>query len=202
MWKWLRRLAGGIISTLSLWKVVDLLWSVPGRLNDLEVWEEWIKKVSASEAIYPIGIVGGVLIAISEWWWPRVSIWVKHMKSKQRRKEVETPSLPVATDDWQSKRFKELEPLITRHRKAVEPIRHIFAAVHLRDFEWKLGFDADREELMAKVDVLRIPHPSDEADRRVWFNYLVRLEAACHNGDLEEARSLYQSDSEAELQDG
>ena len=118
------------------------------------------------------------------------------MKSKQETRGLGANAAleaPMAVPA-QVEKFKELEPLITRHRKALRPIRNILT-VQLWDVSGRLAFRADREELIAELDALRIPHPCGDADRAVWFNYMVRLDAACRIGDLEEARSFYPSGS-------
>ena len=184
-------MAGGGVAFLSLSKGVDLVWSVPGRIDDSAKWSSWIEYMSATDVIYPIGIVGGILLGTSEWWWPSVSLWGKRMRSRQETQEIK---LNGAISDLTSQveKFKELEPLITRHRKALRPIRNIFM-LQLRNTSGILAFRADHEELIAELDALRIPHPLSDAGRSVWFNYSVRLDAACQIGDLEEARALYRS---------
>ena len=184
-------MAGGGVTFLSLWKGVDLVWSVPGRIDDSAKWSSWIEYMSATDVIYPIGIVGGILLGTSEWWWPRVSRWGKRMRSRQETQEIK---LNGAISDLtsQAQKFKELEPLITRHRKARRPIRNI-VTLQFWDTSWILALRADLEELIAELDALRIPHPCGDADRAVWFNYMVRLDAACRIGDLEEARFFYPS---------
>ena len=188
MRRWPRRVAGGGITFLSSWKYVDLVWSIPGRIDDSAWWRSWIENLSASDVIYPIGIVSGILLATSELWWPRVSLWGKRTRSRQETQEIK---LNGAISDLTSQveKFKELEPLITRHRKALRPIRNIFT-VQLWGVSGILAFRADREELLAELDALRIPHPCGDAERAVWFNYMVRLQEKCRLGELEEARAF------------
>ena len=99
--------------------------------------------------------------------------------------------------DAQVEKFKQSEPLIARHLKALRPIRRLPATLPVLNVDVQLEFRADREELVAQLDALKIPYPPDDAGRQVWFNYLVRLESARQFGDLQEARSLYQSDSDS-----
>ena len=181
---WLQRLAGGgITSILSTWKVVDLLWGLPGRLDDSEVWQEWIKKVSATDAIYPIGIVGGLLLATSEWWWPRTSRWVRRIRRQDQPRE--------SVVDAKLEQFKQLEPMITRHREALKPIRRLPTFLPFNDIDRRFELTADREELVAELDALKIPHPPYEGERSTWFHYLVQLETLRQTSDLEGARTLY-----------
>ena len=192
MWKWTKRFAGGFISSLSGWKVVDLLWGIPGRLDDSEVWQKWIEQLNASDTIYPIGVVGGILLGTSEWWWPRVSTWVKRIRTSQDMKGVEVTRAVLSTsnDAAHIERFKELKSVITRHRKALSPIR-IPMSFPFLSVERQFEIRADREELVAHLDALKIPYPSSDAGRSEWFHYLVQLESSCQTGDLQEARSHY-----------
>ena len=175
-------MAGGGISVLSIWKSVDLLWSIPGRIDDLEVWGKWIKKISGADAVFPIGAIVGILLFTPEWWWPHFA-----RLFKRNKEEVVASNSATVTDDPQVKRFSRLEPLITRHRKAVTPERGLVPR-HLYDVWYTIGFRADREELIAELDALNISHPAPDAGRAVWYNYLVRLGAKCEMGNLVDAR--------------
>ena len=137
-------------------------------------------------------IVTGPLLWTSGWWWPRLSRWSRRTRSDRETREDEAPVVSTAIDA-RIKKFKELELLITRHRKAIAPIRHIVTE-QLWNTSEILAFEADREVLIAELDALRIPHPIGAAARPLWFNYLVRLESACEIGGLEEARSLIESE--------
>ena len=203
MRKWTRRIGGSGTSFVSgiffskAFQVVDFVHGLPGSIDDSSAWKAVVAKVSLSTAVYAAGMIGGILLASSEWWWPPLSGWFHRIRSNLKTHEVEVPVV-FAAGDARINSFKELEQLIKRHRKAVRPARQLLA-LPLWDPVWKLGFDADREELIAELDALRIPHPRGDADRAVWFNYLVGLDAACRIGDVEEARSLYRSDSQGEV---
>ena len=110
-----------------------------------------------------------------------------------------TPPIPVSSDRLSDlapiERFKELESIIARHRKALRPIRD-FGSISLWSITGQWVLRADHEELIAYLDALKIPHPPDDAGRATWFNYLVRLESACQDGDLQEARSLHENREE------
>ena len=204
MQKWARRLGGWGVSFLSgaffskAFQIADFVHGLPGSIDDSSAWKAVIAKVSLSTVVYASGIIGGLLLATSEWWWPRFSRWIHRTRSNRQTQELVTSDAAtlgiIMAIDPQIKRFKELEPLITRHRKARRPRRDIFTP-QFWNTSGILAFRADLEELIAELDALRIPHPCGDADRAVWFNYMVRLDAACRIGDLEEARSFYPSGS-------
>ena len=191
MRRWPRRVAGGGVTILSLWKGFDLVWSIPGRIDNSAEWRSWIEKLSVSDVIYPIGIVGGILLGTSEWWRPRVSLWGKRMRPRQETQEIK---LNGAISDLtpQAEKFKELEPLITRHRETLKPIRDPFRIWFLWNASGQQAVRADHEELVAHLDALKIPRPPSDAGRKTWFHYLVQLEVLCQAGELQEARSFYQ----------
>ena len=70
---------------LSFWKALEIVWSLPGRIEDTSAWFAWfawIAKVNLYDWIYPIGMLAGVAIATSEWWWPRI---VKHVRKEGKQ---------------------------------------------------------------------------------------------------------------------
>ena len=192
MKKWAKRLGGLGVSALLF------LHGLPGFINDSVTWLSWITSVSLLWIVYPVGIGGGLLLGTSEWWWPPVSRWIYRMKLHRETQEpdVGANALPTPTaltaDPAQIEKFRELEPLIARHRDARRPIRDPFLTSLRWDPLGHLASSADNEELIAYLDALKIPHPPSDADREIWFHYLVRLEASCQTGDLQEARSLYE----------
>ena len=194
MKKWSKRLGGFGVSALLF------LHGLPGFINDSVTWLSWIKTISFLWIVYPVGIGGGLLLGTSEWWWPYVSRRINRMKLHRETQEPDadanalpTPTAPTA-DPAQIDKFRELEPLITRHRDARKPIRDPFLTSLLWNASAQFASRADHEELVAYLDALKIPHPPSDAGREIWFHYLVRLEATCQAGDLQEARSLYNED--------
>ena len=141
-------------------------------------------------------IVTGPLLWTSGWWWPRTSQWVRRIRRKDETRELVAEDTVSKAVDAHIAKFKELEPLIARHRKARQPISDPYLLTLTWNSTDQFALGADQENLIANLDALRIPHPLSDADRSVWFNYLVRLEATCQTGDLEEARSLYRSNGE------
>lgn len=127
-------------------------WFYRRSIDDSSAWKAVIAKVSLSTVVYASGIIGGLLLATSEWWWPRFSRWIHRTRSNRQTQELVTSDaatlgITMAIDP-QIKRFKELEPLITRHRKALTPIRNIVVE-QLWTMSGILAFRADREELIA-----------------------------------------------------
>jgi hypothetical protein len=158
MQKWARRLGGWGVSFLSgaffskAFQIADFVHGLPGSIDDSSAWKAVIAKVSLSTVVYASGIIGGLLLATSEWWWPRFSRWIHRTRSNRQTQELVTSDaatlgITMAIDP-QIKRFKELEPLITRHRKALTPIRNIVVE-QLWTMSGILAFRADREELIA-----------------------------------------------------
>ena len=176
-------------------QIVEFLHGLPGSIDDSSAWTAVVEKMTVETGIYAFGMIGGVLLATSEWWWPAASRLVGRMKPQgtqgaNEASPVLEPASAVAACGAQIERFKELEPLITRHRDALKPIRDPYRSMLFSSMTDRFAVNADQEELVAELDALRIPHPPAGTDRRVWFNYLVRLEASCQRGDLQEARLL------------
>ena len=178
-------------------QVVDFLHGLPGSIDDSSAWKAVVAKVSLSTAVYAFGMIGGLLLATSEWWWPHVSRLTNRTKPNQETQELGPNILPGLSTNTaaavlaQIEKFKELEPLIARHREAFKPIRFPFPITFITN-TGQLNFKADHEELIAHLDALKIPSPLSDAGRVTWFRYLVHLEATCQTGDLQEARSLYE----------
>ena len=192
---WLRRLAGGITSLLSLWKAVDLLWGLPGRLDDTEVWQEWIEKVSATDAIYPIGIVGGLALATSEWWWPRIALAIRS------RRHSSVDSVGEIDDDLA--RFRACQPHIERCRKLIQPLAGPLGSANmglqiLSDGGSKVAeLIHDLGYLTRQLETLEIRHPmiSDPDGTGalrvgIWNMYLAKLEVMIRHDDIAGARRL------------
>ena len=178
-----------------------IVFGIPGHIDDAHTWLRWLMAIPESMVLLvSFGmLVTGPLVWTSGWWWPRISLWVRRKKSHQETKEPsadanELSPLTVPTaDPAQIDKFKGLESLITRHREANRPMRD-FIAVSLWNLTDRLAFRADHEELVAHLAALKVPHPPDDSGRKIWFRYLVHLEASCQTGDLQEARSIYEED--------
>ena len=190
--------AGKIISLFTFvggWVGILLfVFGIPGHITNAHTWLMWLRVLlEQAGLVIPIGmVITSPLVWKLGAWWPPVSRWISRIRSQQNTASPESNSLsgPVSVegDSAQVKKFRELEPLITRHHETLRPIRSL---VLLWSFD-ALGFRADREELVAHLDALKIPYPPYDSDRSIWFHYLVGLEASCQTGDLQEARSLYQ----------
>ena len=176
-------------------------FEIPSHIVNALTWLRWLRAIpEPTVLLVSIGmLVTGPLVWTSGWWWARVSQWTKRMMSHQETKEpsadaIELSPLTVPTaDPAQVEKFKGLESLITRHREANRPIRDLIMASLWSPMD-TLAFRADREILVAHLGALKVPHPPDDASRKIWFRYLVHLEASCQTGNLQEARSIHEED--------
>ena len=145
MRNWLRRFGGLLIT------VTALLYGVPGSIEDTATWLSWLKQLKVPPFAYLIGVVAGVLLGTSEWWWPRTP-WGGHSTPQLQNNIIPT----AKTESGQTKDLKELESLICRHRDACRPTRNFLMLTHF-DVMSRLEFNADREVLVAHLDALAIP---------------------------------------------
>ncbi|MCE2463681.1 MAG: hypothetical protein J4F46_07220 [Dehalococcoidia bacterium] len=129
------------------------------------------------------GVVAAVFLAAFRvtYWWPN-----RWWSARQKHAGQETSSRLDASGLLQ---FNELLPLIQRQIKATRPIRDLKELFHQDPFGI-VAFRADREELIARLDALTVPHPSPEAIRIIWFRYLLQVEPLVNAGKLVEARQL------------
>ena len=184
-----RRRTGFLATGLLIWQLLDTVYGIPAYTSYAETWRSWVKVMGVSSTYVPLlwaGVFLSLAISTSDLWWPRVSRLLGRIRST-----TEIPGEIVGSEDSAlAKMFSDLAPLIIRHRKALRPVRSLFF-VTVFDVTWRLGYVADREELVAHLDTLGVQYPPNDAERSIWFNYMVQLEAACQLGDLERAREIY-----------
>ena len=72
--------------------LVAVFWFIhglPGFIDDSVTWLSWVQKVNISSVVFPIAIIAGIIVATSEWWWPRAA-------TQFNRKARSSPSLTEA----------------------------------------------------------------------------------------------------------
>lgn len=199
--RWLR-LGVSVIGQLVSWgSFLAYLFGIPSPMQG-KFPQGAVAFMTSNSAVIALCVVGiivtGPLLWTSGWWWPYVAPLIKRMRSHRETKEPSADAFELSplrvprADPAQVEKFKGLESLITRHRKANRPIRNLITASI-----WNLdtlSFGADREELVAHLGALKVVYPPDDAGRKKWFRYLVHLEASCQTGDLQEARSIHEED--------
>ena len=197
MQKWFKRLGGPIVSGLLL------LHGLPGFIDDSATWHSWIENVSLPWVVYPVGIIGGLLLGTSEWWWPWTSTCVKWIRAKHEApQELET----VAPGFKDLEQFRSCLPHIQRCRKLIRPYTGRLGTLEigLRIFDG--GSDkfaeiaTELEYLSVQLSALGIWSPDiwgeegkDSLDKvhsrlRAWSAHLARLEAKIYQDDLNGAR--------------
>ena len=201
-------MGGGAIFILSLWKVVDWVWGVPGRIDDSSTWRIWLDGINLSDYIYPAGFVGGIALGTSEWWWPRIDSAIRSRRYGSTPLRVQ-PTSPdsVGEIDNDMKRFRACLPHIEQCRKLVKPFAGPLGSIDLllrqlsdggtriQELIQELGY------LTRELKTLGIQHPivfgpKDESDRafairlRVWSMYLTELEVTLRHDDLAGARQI------------
>ena len=190
-------MGGGAISILSLWKVVDLAWGVPGRIDDSAMWRIWLDGMNLSDIIYPAGVVWGICLGTSEWWYPRL---------RQGWHRDQNTSTALAQPSGDLARFKECLPHVQRCRKLISPYTGTLGTADIALQVWRIGnakfgeIATELEYLAKQFRVLGIPSPdiwgeegNDSFDKvhsrlRAWSAHLARLEAKIHQGDIKGAR--------------
>ena len=102
--QWARRLGGLVVA------VILFFHGLPGFVDDSAAWHSWITSMNLPTLVYPIGIVGGLLLGTSEWWYPQLrKVW-------DRVRRVPT-ALALPNEDLV--RFKECLPQVELCQKLV-----------------------------------------------------------------------------------
>jgi hypothetical protein len=165
MGKWNTRLGGAVVAILAF------VHGLPGFLDDSMAWAGWVRKMEIVTYLSAIGVLGGVILATSEWWWPRLR-----------------SALQRTAQDTDVQALKGLLPLINRckygYSGSVNP------TIKLLNLSIALPIEHDITRLFGKLDALGIPHP-DESNPKSLYRYLEGLSVLCERGKLEEARSLW-----------
>ena len=191
--RWIRRLS--VVAQVVGWTDIGLfIIGVPGHIEDTATWYGWVKPVFDSPAfiLATAFVITGPFLWTSPYWWPRVSTWVKRIRATQETQDRD--ALPAMATAVHLEKFRELEPLIARHREALAPVRNPYLLTLVWDFTDRFAFRADREDLVAHLAALRIPSPPADGSRSAWYHYLVQLELLCQTGDLDEARTLHDAE--------
>ncbi len=189
--QWARRLGGPVVS------LILFLHGLPGFVNDTATWHSWITSLNLPALVYLLGIVGGLLLGTSEWWWALVR------KGWNRFRRTPTA---LAQPNEDLARFKACLPHIERCQKLIEPYTGTLgtASIGLQVFQSgsaKFGQIATELEYLTKqFNMLGIPsldiwgeEGNDSFDKvhlrlRAWSTHLARLKAKIHQEDIEGAR--------------
>ena len=207
MRQWAKRVGGGAISILSLWKVVDLVWGVPGRIDDSAAWRIWLDGMNPSDIIYPAGLVFGIFLGTSEWWWPWIASIRPRSYGSTPLSVQPTSGISVGEIDNELDRFRACLPHIERCRKLVKPFAGPLGSI---DMALQLLSDGGSriQELLRELGYLsrdlktlgiRCPivyGGNDESDStfrnrlRIWAMHLTDLAVMTRNDDLAGARQI------------
>ena len=194
MWKWARRVGGTIIAALVL------IHGLPGFIDDSITWLSWIEDMDLRWVIYPIGIVGGLLLGTSEWWWPLV------FSSAKKRSQEDTNCSKSPTDS-DLEQFRACLPHLERCRELVKPFASPLGSLNMGLEYLSTGGDKFIEligelgYLARRLNALGIRYPDlygakDESDShfrvrlRIWSMYLAELAVMIRQDDLAGARLL------------
>ena len=191
--QWARRL-GGLVAA-----VILFLHGLPGFVDDSAAWHSWITSMNLPTLVYPIGIVGGLLLGTSEWWYPQLrKVW-------DRVRRVPT-ALALPNEDLV--RFRECLPHVQRCRKLISPYTGTLGTADIALQVFRIGsaqfgeIATEVEYLAKQFRVLGIPSPEIWGDGgeddhsfskvhsrlRSWSSHLAWLEAKIHQEDLQGAR--------------
>ena len=184
-----------------------MVWGVPGRIDDSTIWRTWLDSVNPSDLIYPAGLVFGISLVASEWWWPRIAMAIRARRHSSPPLSTQpTSGDSVGEIDNDLARFKECLPHVQRSRKLIQAYTGAFGTfeIGLQVFQSggaKFGEIAtELEYLTQKFSTLGIQSPdiwgeegNDSFDKvhsrlRAWSSHLARLEAKIHQGDIKGAR--------------
>ena len=185
---WYKRRAGLFAAFVFVWNLLDTVYGIPGYTTYADTWRSWVKVMGISSMYVPMlwaGAAASLIFATSEFWWPLV----RRLAGRTRTDGSSSRQIAVTEALTENKMLSDSAPLISRHREALRPIRSI-SLMGVWDVTWRLGYVSDREELTAHLNALGIRYPPCEAERGVWFNYMVQLEFACQSAGLERARSI------------
>ena len=166
MQRWKRPVGGSAISFISgvffsrTFDILSFVLGLPGDWDDASAWKSGIEKMSAYEFIYPVGIVGGLLLATSEWWWPWLP-WT-HEHGQDKTTAIAHVSDPPDRDVG----FKACQPQIERCRQRINPYGGSLGGFHITT-QQTLGSGGERfveinyelDYLARRLDRLEIPSP-------------------------------------------
>ena len=154
------------------------LFGLPSPLEG-KLPKDWVAAMTSTPVVLVLCILGALVtgpgIWLSGWWWPRLSRWIRRVRLRRE------PAVDTAMDA-RIEKFKELMPLITRHRKALRPAR--LSSLPALTITGQVDQRADHNDLVEHLDALAIPHPL-EADRSKWHSFLIALEIQCEAGNLQ-----------------
>ena len=175
-----------------------LILGLPGFIDDSITWLSWIEYISLPLVIYPIGIVGGILLGTSEWWWHRV---VSMFKGRSRL----GTSCSISQADSDLGQFRACLPHLERCRELVKPFASPLGSLNMGLEYLSTGGDKFIEligelgYLARRLNALGIRYPDlygvkDESDShfrvrlRIWSMYLAELAVMIRHDDLAGAR--------------
>ena len=196
-----RVLGGAIITVLSVaWPILDFLHGLPGRIENTSVWLSWLKHINmfpvSLDFIYPMGIVGGLAIATSEWWFPRIT---PAFRKITRYRGAVWSKEPITTDDTskQLPSHEEVEAFYAlRGRLDVLAHREPYFILDEEDAS-KIhpAYLLTRRDELRQLANLGIGPPSSSWSGLYW-NKLAELSKQRVPGALEEARKFFPRDAE------
>ncbi len=189
---------------MSVWKIIDLIWGLPGRIDDSVAISKWIWALNPSQIIYPAGLVLGTLLFTSEWWLPRLMTLARRGPGKRLALSQVKQSSPRLKNSGQ---LAAMLPHIQRCRMRLRSYSGLLGGLQIG---WQGAIEGgDRVlELIYELSYLAklltplgIPHPdiygsTGEPDKdihirfRIWSTYLAELEVVVRHEDLDGAQRL------------
>ena len=185
-----------------------MVWGVPGRIDDSAAWRIWLDGMNPSDIIYPAGLVFGILLGTSEWWWPWIASTIRPRSYGLTPLSVQpTSGISVGEIDNELEHFRACQPHIEQCRKLVKPFAGPLGSIDLALQQLNDGGTRIEElfrelgYLSRDLKTLGIRCPSvyggnDESDSalrirlRVWSIYLTELEVTMRHDDLAGARQI------------
>ena len=185
-----------------------MAWGVPGRIDDSTAWRIWLDGMNPSDIIYPAGLVFGIFLGISEWWWPWIASTIRPRSYGSTPLSVQpTSGISVGEIDNELERFRACLPHIEQCRKLVTPFAGPLGSIDMTLQQLKDGGTRIQElfremgYLSRDLKTLGIRSPivygaNDESDSafrirlRVWSIYLTELEVTMRHDDLAGARQI------------
>ncbi len=187
---------------------------LPGFIDDSLTWYSWVEDIRIPLFIYPVGIVGSILLGTSEWWWPRMSAIVsrvvviaeRRLQSGHTQEALAVVPPTSARPDEDFRRFKACLPHVQRCRRLIRPyagtlgqLTIAMRVLNARDVFAEIA--TEMEFLTRKLSELGIASPdiwgeegNDSLEKVhlrliAWSHHLATLEAKIHQDDLAGASS-------------
>ena len=199
MRNWTKRAGGTVITALN---VALFVYGLPGLTDNRDTWVSWLSWVtdlSIPTFVYPVGMITGILIATSEFWWKKVprfkgsSRQSTHISTNQSSTDVE--------------QFQACLPQIERCRQLLKPYASPLGGLKLGWEYLNAGGDeivelvSELNYLAQRLSALRIQCPDVQGVEndsnaafcgrmQTWSIYLARLVVMIREGDLNQARLI------------